>query len=311
MDSIDFPPGMRNSIPLLSRLPEPAKTWGHLKLFISQTAPYNVQNFMPRLLQQQAMHFFHIQQNRHKLAQQNIAVPTAQMIPGGQSQPQNVHQMGAATQQLAQTTMQEVQSIRNSIPSAQSMSDEQIRATILARKHQARLSNNPQPNFQSVNPGQQAQYNNMLRLQHMQQNKLQNQGHNPMVQNSQSQPQQAPQKRQQVPKAPQANMNQTNATATEQAKQATVTRGTPQTHQKNLKRNKNNSDDVVEIADPKLSKQTPLNNGVHQTQAIIGNPQLNQRQYDSLSDQQKAQYVAHQQRQNKAVSNQAQQIRRL
>ena len=303
MDGVEFPPSLRNSIPLLSRLPEQAKTWGHLKQFISRAPPSSVQNIMPRLLQNQAMHFVHIQQNSQKLAQQKNGVPTAQMVPDGQSQPQNVYPMGAAMQQLSQPTMEEVQSIRNSVPSVQGMSDEQIRAAILARRHQARLTNNGPPNFQSANHQQQAQYNNILRMQQLHPNKLQNQGQISVAQNPQSQQQQV-QNRQQAPKAPQANMNQKNTIATEQAKQPAAIRGTPQSSQRNLKRNKN--DDVIEIADPKLSKQTPSINGGQRGQTVNGIPQLPQRQFESLTDQQKAQYIARQQRQSKGAPNQAQ-----
>ena len=317
MDGIDFPAMLRNNVPFLNNLPEGARTWGHLKQFVSQNAHALPPNVMSRFVNHQAMHFLQIQQHRRGIAMMNGgAVPTPQMMPGGQPQPHTMNAVPGAMPPLPQPTMQEVQSARNSIPNAQSMSDEQIRSAILRKKNQAGPNTHLlQQNHQGLNQQQQAQYNNMLRLQQAQQNAGQvqglnqsqtqslNQAQNTKPQNNpQASQQQVSQNRQQPTKAPQANMSQAKPTATEQTKQAAGNRATPQANQKNLKRTKTN-DDVVEIADPKLSKLHLPNRDVQQGQVANGVPKLTQEQFNSLSDQQKTQYMVQQQRQKQGVPN--------
>ena len=314
MDGIDFPIVLRSNIQFLNGLPEGARTWAHLKQFISQNAHVLPPNILQKFIQQQAMHFFQIQQHRQKLAMQNGGVPTAQMMPGGQTQAQNMNAIPVAVPPLSQPTMQEVQSARNTIPNAQGMSDEQIRSAILRRKKQVGTNNNLlNQNYQGLNPQQQAQYN-VLRMQQLQQNAGQNQASNQhqnqvmnQTQNTKSQNPQAPQQqssqnRQPPTKAPQANMNQAKPSAPEQTKQTPGNRATPQGSQKNLKRNKQN-DDVIEIADPKLTKPTLSNKDMQQVQVPNGAPKLTQQDFNNLSDQQKNQYMAQQQRQKQSMLN--------
>ncbi|KAL9125832.1 MAG: hypothetical protein Q9217_005018 [Psora testacea] len=313
MDGLEFPRGILNNKSAFGRVPENAKTWGELKQFVSQNARSLPDGLLRKLgeLQAQAYHLNVVpqmnQQRQRMVQQQGTAAPTAQMVSGNQGQPHSMgfgatgpHQMPP----LPQPTVQEVQAVRNNLQAnAQGMSDDQIRSAIMSKRHQTR-QNNAAPNQQGLaqqhqqHQHQQIQYNNMPRAQQIQHSK----NNNPLLQNPQGQQQQQsfPQNRQPVPKAPQANMSQSAPAPIGQARQAVANRGTA-SNQKNLKRNNNNiNDDVVEIADPKISKQAAATKGVQPTQAPL---QFTQQQFETMSDQQKAQYMPQRQRQSQAVQN--------
>ena len=272
MDRVPYPPSLLKTTPFLRELPEAAKTWGALKLWISQNAHRLPNQLLPKMDQFQAMHY---QQSRRAAAsaaaaaQSNSAGPTAQPVPVGQPRSQNM-----STFQNQVPTMQEVHNIRANVPDVQTWSDDQIRQQIMAKRMELARNQNGLNN-------QQQRHANMMRASQMQQNKVQTpNGIAPP-------PQPQHQNRQPAPKAPQANMV-SNAGAAEQMKQTGSNRGTSQANQKNLKRNKAN-DDVVEISDPKLSKPTTASVGVQPGQANKGGPQPGQRDFQGLSDQQREQ----------------------
>ena len=311
MDGIEFPRGILNNKSTLGRIPESAKTWGELKQFVSQNVRGLPEGTLQKLgeLQAQAYHLNvvpQMNQQRQRMAQQNgNAAPTAQMLPGNQVQPQNVGFDVTGPSQMPtipQPTIQDIQNVRNNLQgNAQGMSDDHIRSILMSKRQQA-PANNVARNQQSLSQQQHIEHNKMLRAQQLQQTRNQT-----LPQTAQGQRQQqpsVPQNRQPSHKAPQANMSQSTTPSNAQARQTTGSRAATQSNQKNLKRNNNNmNDDVVEIADPKLSKQAPTSKGVQSTQAPSGMPPFTQQQFDAMSSQQKAQYIAQRQRQAQAVQD--------
>ncbi|KAL9099275.1 MAG: hypothetical protein Q9163_005206, partial [Psora crenata] len=308
MDGVEFPRRILSNKNTFGRMPESAKTWGELKQFVSQNARSLPEGTLRKLgeLQAQAYHLnvSHINQQRQRLVQQHgNAAPTAQMVSGNQVDPQNMGFGAPGAPQMPpipQPTIQEIQAVRNNLQgNAQGMSDDQIGSIIMSKRHQARQNNMAQNHHALNQQQQQLHYDNMLRAQHFQHsiNK------NAALQATQAQQaqQSQPQIRPPVQKAPQANMSQSTPTTSVQAKQVMANRAGAPVNQKNLKRNNHNmSEDVVEIADPKFSKQTLASKGVQPTQA---SPRLTQQQFEALSTQQKAQYVAQRQKQNQMALN--------
>ena len=316
MDGLDFPRGILNNKSTFGKMPESAKTWGELKRYVAQNARFLPNGTLRKVgeLQAQAYHLTVApqlsQQRQRGPPQQANTAPTAQMVPANQAPSQNISFDNVRMQPLPQPTLQDIQTLRARLSAnAQSMSDDQIRSVIMSKRHQAPPNAAGQnivgPNTAGQHPQasthqQQIQYNNMLRAQQYQQ--TQNQVPVPQIPQSQQQQRKTPQNRQPVQKPVQANMN--HPVPVGQGRQAMGGRTAAQPTAKNLKRNNNSStnDDVVEIADPKLSKQAQPNK-VPQPSQMPGSLPLTQQQFEAMTEQQKAQYMAQRSRQMQGIQN--------
>ena len=281
MDNMPFPQGIRAQ-PVFQNLPDSVRLWGHLKQFVRGMAHNLPHGFVDRLNEHQANHFRFEQGKRFAQNQNNPAGLTQQAPPNLNQAP--INRPPATMAQVPMPSQQDIQNIRNTQAGAQNMTDEQILMALMQRRHAA--MGNAQ-NMANMNQQQQMQYQAILRAQQARQNQANRGQPQPSMhpaqqaQPSVQQPKQAPQR------APQANMTQNNAVIPEKPRQPS--NQTPaKNNQKGLKRQQT-SDDVVEIADPNLPKQPPINKA--QASASASMQPITQQQFNAMSAEQKRLYA--------------------
>ena len=336
MDRVEVPQQLRGPNTPLQIVPANLRLWGEMKQFVVQNQSRLPPNILPALNQRQAFHFHSQQAQRGQLqgqgAQRQLNVIGNRPGPGGPMQAVPQANMAGATARPGgmppirqiQATPQDIQNVRNNLPNAQSLSDEQVRFMIVNKKMQQlqqRLTE-MQTDPQAQSPQSQMQATHMqevLRVTKQQQeqqqrllaNQVRNPGPNTSLQNQPSQPPQnkpgPAQNRGGVGRAPPANMTPAPVEK-EKGKQQTNGRAANQSNQSNLKNLKrtNTSDDVVEIADPKLNKT--VNAGKPAQPNSLGNamPGLTPEKFNTLTDDQKRQFMAQRQQIANAQKQQAQ-----
>ena len=311
MDRTEFPATLKQQNPPLNGLPPNIRTWGDLKNYF---AINNKPHLIPQITKQEAQHYAHQQQARVRQQQQQQHQHQhqhqhQQQQQQQQPQPPQKQQNGPTqvpgmaptaqmnrpqmpTNQMPQIPPQMLQQIRQANPQLADVPDEQLRNFVIQRRMQQQNQQGGVPQ-NSMNAQQQMQYRDMLRQQQASQ-RFMNQP-NPPNQPPQM-PQQAAQPKPAPQKAPPANMNQMNGT-TEPPKQVAPTQTAPKAPQRNMKRQ--NTQDVVEIEDPNLNKQTSANKAAVPPPTQV--PRFDPAQFNRLSAEQKRRFIQQQTAQSQPV----------
>ena len=305
MDTISYPNNILNSDSVLARTPGYVKNWGQLKQWVAS----NAQNLPPDSLQKlkvlQAKHYqLRLQDPRRLLTNRGQPgnmqqqppgpgpAPSAQTFLNGSAQkpvpqgqtPGQVNQVQFSQGQAP--TAQEVQRFKANLPSANVMSEEQIRSTIMSKKRQdlVNAQQNSQTNVAQNQQSMQERYATLIRNQQFQQTRnlgLQT-GQMPHQKSGQTTgPQKGPQwaAQQARVQAEQARQNQASQAGSKP--------------QQGVKRSSN--DDVVEVPDPKLAQHQPRQppaSAAAQPPASTGQPAMNPEQIASLNRFSPAQITA-------------------